>query len=57
VKMLVATYIPLHHVSPVIPTLALVQATRYRPIWLFWGRCRYIGHSWTDSPSRYFQNF
>ena len=24
-------------------------------IWLFWGRYRYISHSWTDS--RYFQNF
>jgi len=29
--------------------------TRYRRIWLFWGRYRYIGHSWTDS--RYFCNF
>jgi len=23
--------------------------TRDRPIWLFWGRYRYIGHSWTNS--------
>jgi len=22
---------------------------RDRPIWHFWGRCRHIGHSWTDS--------
>jgi len=28
---------------------------RDRPIWLFWGRYRHIGHSWTDS--QYFQNF
>jgi len=26
-----------------------------RPIWLFWGRYRYIGRSWTDN--RYFQIF
>jgi len=23
--------------------------TRDWPIWLFWGRCRYIGCAWTDS--------
>jgi len=29
--------------------------SRDRPIWLFWGRYRYIGHSWADN--RYFKNF
>jgi len=27
-----------------------------RLIWFFWGQCRYISHSWTDSRFRYFQN-
>jgi len=23
--------------------------SRDQPIWLFWGWCRYIGHSWTNT--------
>ena len=34
-----------------------IIATRDRPIWLFWGRIRYIGDSWTDSRYQYTQNF
>jgi len=30
---------------------------RDRPIWLFCGRYRYIGHTWADSRCWYFQNF
>jgi len=28
-----------------------------QPIWPFWGRYRYIGHSWTNTDNRYFKNF
>ena len=28
---------------------------RYCLIWLFWGRYRYISHSWTDTDDQYFQ--
>jgi len=31
--------------------------SRDQPTWLFWGQCRYIGHSWADTNNRYFQNF
>jgi len=29
--------------------LVLKEITRDRPIWIFWGRYRYISHSWTNS--------